>query len=550
MCMSPGATSSSSFPVSATAFQKTGPTASNGVTIPVFAFVTVLSPTLDQVQFSTYLGSSQVDCVVGDACGSSSPNSTGSAISIAVDGSIVIAGFTNSSGFPVTQGASETVCNCSFEFNVGFVVSFKSDLSALNWSTFLGAAAPGTLASTMAEGIAPESDGSVIVAGNTSNATFPTTAGAFQGTLHTLTSQGLPGNLFVTRFDSSGTVLSSTYLGGSTGEQLGSLELDATGNPWLTGTTQSPDFPLLAGSPRLGSGFLAGLSSDGTKLIATQTFPNGAAGTSFTFLPNSEVAVLGSDLIVLPLTATSSPEILGIASATGTAVTNQVAPGELIAIYGLSLGPAQGAPGSFDATGQLPTTLGGVQVLGNGSPLPLLYVSANQINTVIPFGLTLPIVLQVSGTTTSAMVTLPQVIADPSVFSSGSLNGFPEVIAINQDGTLNSAANPAAPGSIVAMWVNGAGAFQASYPDGSQFPTTLSSLAAPVAVLFDGETEGGVTSFGFQSVVTYAGVAPGLVAGIAQVNFQIPTNLPTPGDSTMNLLVGQDLSPTYSIAIQ
>lgn len=548
-----GATTSGAIPGTTNGFQTTGPPATTTVpaSTPTFAFVTILSPQLDNLLHSTYLGSGAVVCMGGSACIGAVGSSSANAITIATDGSVVVAGSTDSNQFPVTPGAFQSVCNCSFKITSGFVTSFKSDLSALNWSTYLGG--PGVVSEgTAAEGLAAEPDGSVVVAGETPDPNFPTTPNAFQTALNAQTvGQGFPSNLFISRFGSTGAIVFSTYLGGSIAEQFGSLELDSGGNPWVTGTTQSPDFPLLSGSPRLGSGFLVGLSSDGTKLVQTQTFPSGAAGKSFTFLPGSEVAVLGSDLIEFPLSATGAPAILGIASATGTSVTNQVAPGELISIFGLNLGPAQGVSGTFDSTGQLPTTLGGVQVLGSAGPLPLLYVSANQINTVAPFDATVPETFQVSGPSTSAMVAMQSVVSDPSVFNSGAINGIPEAVAINQDGSLNSAANPAAPGSTVAIWVNGAGAFQGGgYADGSQVQSDLINLNAPVEVLFDSGGGGAGFTFGFQSMVTYAGGAPGLVAGVAQVNFQIPTDLPTPSFATFNLLVGQNFSPEYSIAIQ
>ena len=83
--------------------------------------------------------------------------------------------------------------------------------------------------------------------------------------------------------------------------------------------------------------------------------------------------------------------------------------------------------------------------------------------------------------------------------------------AVNQDGSINSAEHPAPPGSIVAIWATGIG-------------------ATPYGVWQDGRIAAGAVDFGCCQVwtlgqpveVVYGGTAPGIVAGVAQVNFQVP----------------------------
>ena len=65
--------------------------------------------------------------------------------------------------------------------------------------------------------------------------------------------------------------------------------------------------------------------------------------------------------------------------------TARVSPAEVVAIYGPGIGPAT-AVSATPTNGFYPTTLGGVEVSVNGTNIPLLYVSANQINAVIPNG--------------------------------------------------------------------------------------------------------------------------------------------------------------------
>ena len=92
---------------------------------------------------------------------------------------------------------------------------------------------------------------------------------------------------------------------------------------------------------------------------------------------------------------------------------------------------------------------------------------------------------------------------------------------MNQDGTINSPSNPAKLGSVVSIWTTGIGAVYQPPPDG-QIATGVQDYNCCNVYVFDKPTE-----------VLYAGAAPGMVAGVVQVNFRVPA----------------DLSP-YSIAAQ
>lgn len=93
----------------------------------------------------------------------------------------------------------------------------------------------------------------------------------------------------------------------------------------------------------------------------------------------------------------------------------------------------------------------------------------------------------------------------PQVF--GNSNGF--AAALNQDGTVNSADNPAMAGSIVTIWATAAG--------------TFSNTNGQVAAAADSCCSCGITdAHGTVAQVLYAGAAPGLVNGVTQINFQIP----------------------------
>lgn len=88
---------------------------------------------------------------------------------------------------------------------------------------------------------------------------------------------------------------------------------------------------------------------------------------------------------------------------------------------------------------------------------------------------------------------------------------------LNQDGTLNSPANPAPAGSVVALWASGLGTFSPPLADGEVVPTVgpFPGLEADISVEVGG----------IPAEIRYAGAAPGLAAGIAQINFVVPQGI-------------------------
>jgi uncharacterized protein (TIGR03437 family) len=120
-------------------------------------------------------------------------------------------------------------------------------------------------------------------------------------------------------------------------------------------------------------------------------------------------------------------------------------------------------------------------------------------------------------------------------------------LALNQDGSLNSAANPAAPGSIVTVWATGAGDSVPGNPDGyiEQFSD---APLLPVSVV----TPNLSTDSPMDSVdVLYAATPPGLVMGAIQVNFRLPAWSPQSGTNqiTCELQVGRAISSAFQIYV-
>jgi uncharacterized protein (TIGR03437 family) len=112
---------------------------------------------------------------------------------------------------------------------------------------------------------------------------------------------------------------------------------------------------------------------------------------------------------------------------------------------------------------------------------------------------------------------------------------------LNQDYSLNSPAHPAAPGSVVMIYSTREGQTDAPGVDGQIAGTTLPQPRLPVSV-----TIGGVTA-----EVLYAGAAPGLVAGVLQVNARVPEGTPAGAAVPVALIIGTASSQAgVTLAVQ
>ncbi len=213
------------------------------------------------------------------------------------------------------------------------------------------------------------------------------------------------------------------------------------------------------------------------------------------------------------------PNVPGIASVVDSAsyAGGVVAPGELVTLFGNSLGPT--APASASVVGgTLPFTLGGVQVTFNGQPAPVLYGSAGQINAVAPFELAGQSTVQVEVTQVNGQPltkTVEVAATNPSIFAANA-TGTGQGAILNADLSDNSASNPAPLGSVVAIYATGLGVTNPVSMDGVLTSVLSPPLVAqPVTVTIGGQS----------ATVLYQGAAPGLVAGVSQINVQVPSNI-------------------------
>jgi uncharacterized repeat protein (TIGR01451 family) len=261
-----GSTTSTNFPTTTGAFQRTcglnqQGTCSNG-------FVTKTNSKGSQLVYSTYLGGSGG---LGDAA---------YGITVDINENAYISGITGSPNFPTTAGAykttcgSDSLCNGSYD---GFVSELTFAGTGLVFSTFLGGSSYDYTA-----GIAVDGAGGIYVSGNTISTDFPTTAGAAQTTFGGMsagcspTTGAICGDVTVTKLNPGGATLAySTYLGGSLDEYPGmSMAVDASGNAYITGQTDSTNFPLVNPfQPTYGGGasdaFVTVVNSTGTAFTSS-----------------------------------------------------------------------------------------------------------------------------------------------------------------------------------------------------------------------------------------------------------------------------------------
>jgi uncharacterized protein (TIGR03437 family) len=219
-----------------------------------------------------------------------------------------------------------------------------------------------------------------------------------------------------------------------------------------------------------------------------------------------------------------------------------LAPGEIVTIFGQRLGPPSIATLTLTSAGKVSTSLSGVRVLFDGIPAPLIYVTSGQCSAVVPYEVAgktqTSVQLEYQGIQSPA-VSVGITDAAPGVFTSDA-SGSGQAAALNQDGSINSRSNPASKGSVITLFVTGEGQTSPAGEDG--LVVSAASLRYPLDQ---------VTAYiaGIQAQVAYAGSAPGLIAGVMQVNVVVPTSI-LAGSSIVQVVVGQHVSPKTIVNIE
>jgi uncharacterized protein (TIGR03437 family) len=531
------------FPVTAGAFQS-APVAGCPIQSPFVqtfgtGFVSKIAADGGSLVFSTLLGGS---------CGTRVQ-----AAGFDATGNAWVAGWTDSPNFPVTPDAWQH--EIGGDVYDGFLARFNAG-GALAYASYVG----GTRYDTVT-GLAFDQKGNIYLTGTSGGLLQPASPGAFQPQVTiacVIASIGpsvyqATGSAFVLKLDPAAhTTLGLTYMGSPLCLFPSAIAVDAAGEPWIAGplsiygSTPQTASPFQIG---IGNGFVSKFSADFTKLQFSTYFdavngialdPAGAAyvagagagtsGKAYVAKIDPAPPVISLDSVQNAINPASPSNVQGIT------------PGELLRIVGKAMGPSKATPGVISG-GVLANTVAGVQVTFDGVPMPLLSVSAGEILLMAPFGLaakaetTVQVLYQgvASNAVRVAMATGIRFFGVPS--------GIPfQVLGVfNADFTFNSAKNPAAAGSTMMLYVSGAGQTVPPSRDGQVNGFPLAAAPSPVLIA----VSNGNFSHPVTLPVTFAGAAPGLAAGIFQINFVAPQQSAT----GLNLTVGQASGP-FDVFVQ
>jgi uncharacterized protein (TIGR03437 family) len=402
---------------------------------------------------------------------------------------------------PFTPGAFQTAeadlaCdgNSFFEFPCTYEYAAKADATGTKLIYLTGL--NGMFGATPA-GIAVDAEGNAIIAGTTQSPDFPVTPNVLESVYAPVVPPIIqlygPGALtvappatgFVAKLNATGSALIwSTFFGGSTSDSITSMNLDSEGDIIVAGRAGSSDLPGLADapagcrpSPIQQVSFAARLTPDATSASPAQLFYGASTYSYGVYNATGPIAIassaLGSVIGLEKSGAITAADLFApsrLACVTDPADNVQlssVAPGQDLTIFGMTLAQENVPPG------ESPTLPRGLSVTFNGIAAANLYTSSEQANVQVP--------AQIAGQTTTSMevinktTTLPldeiralSVVAQqPSVFLTAealagaepSCNGSdgpqPLAVALNMDGSVNSAGNPAAAGSLVTFFLNG-----------------------------------------------------------------------------------------------
>jgi uncharacterized protein (TIGR03437 family) len=464
---------------------------------------------------------------------------------------------TDSPDFPVTKDALQPALEG--DLYDGFLASFGPS-GALTYATYIGGPGYDTVT-----GAAFDPKGNIYLTGTSGGLSQPASPGAFisKVTVNCVIFSIGPGvyqatgSGFVLKLDSTAhTTLGLTYLGSPLCLDPAAIAVDAAGEPWIAGPLNpNGSAPQTAGPFQIGisQGFVSKFSADFTQLLFSTYFDsvNGIALDSKGLAyvagggPINNVSGTGQAYIAKIDPAPAAVSLDSVQNAVNPASpsnTQGITAGELLRLFGKNIGPAAVTPGIIN-DGVLSNTVAGVQVMFDGVAVPLLSVSSGEIDLVAPF--------ELAGKTTTTIQVINNgvasnpvkvAIAAPPIFA-GIVSGRPlQVLGVfNQDFKLNNASNPAEPGSVMTLYMAGAGNSVPPSRNGQINTAPLPGPPSPVQIaLPDGD-------FLHPKLlpVTFAAAAEGLAAGIFQINFVAPPE----GTTSLTLISGQDRA-TFNVFVQ
>lgn len=449
---------------------------------------------------------------------------------------------------PVTPGAFQTTHTLRGCAGTGFVgiacfYGYVAKLNAAGDQVLFATFVTGAFGSDIAA-MHVDADGNVLIAGTTNSPDYPVTPGAL---LDRYIASAEPPPLppvgrppirpppaagYVTKLNNTGSeLLFSTYFSGTESDSITGMAV-GTESIYVAGNASSADLPGLDTPAQcIPSPYVSQITADGSAVVATQLVDRSPSNLQLALPPDSAPYLagfgLGSSILQVDFSARSEA-VACVLDAANLLHAETVAPGRLLSLFGKNLAPSV-ETGRPSESGVLPTSLGGLTVAFDGLPAPLLYASPEQVNLQVPHEVaTEPAVameiagLMIENGNAAAPRRFTVVPRVPTAF----IHPFPELtcndvvpqvvggahypVARNADGSLNRCANPAAPRSVVTIFLHGVGVTQPPQRTGAVTGDQGVPLGVPVSFR-SSEIE-------FVSAQSH----PGAIASVWEVQFRLP----------------------------
>jgi len=441
--------------------------------------------------------------------------------------------FTGQAGSGALAVGALNVTSASGTANVAFTATATTTTGG-NWlSTSIGNSSVNTPFNPLNVNVNVGNGSTALAAGtyNGNIAITPTGGGTTVNVPVTLTVTAPP------TVSATPTTLNFTYRAGDPNPASQTINVTGGSTPLNFGVTLSPTNSWLSATPASGT-------TPGTVTVSVSPSTLSAGNYTGTVTIAGTSGATGSTIVQVNLTVTAPlPTIQRVVNA-ASFLANAISPGEIITLFASDanhpIGPTTPVGLQLDSTGKVATTLGGVQVLINGFPCPLTFVSATQVNAIAPYEIAplvnATVLVKYLGQTSNG-VPVNIVTTSPGIFTFNG-SGTGPAAALNQNNTVNTPNNPANRGETIVLYLTGEGQTLPAGVTGKV--TTVSSTPpltpAPLAII-------GITIGGQAAGCTFAGEAPTFVSGLMQLNVVIPTNI-NAGDVPVVVSIGGNNTQT------
>jgi uncharacterized protein (TIGR03437 family) len=278
----------------------------------------------------------------------------------------------------------------------------------------------------------------------------------------------------------------------------------------------------------------AGYSGDGGPAIGARF--NSLSGIALDAAGDAYLADRGNNAIRFLQLVAAVPST-GMVTNSASNLAGPVSPGEIVTVFGNGIGPAAMTV-STPTNNVLPTEVASATVFIGGIPAPMLFTWTNQASVVVPYEVT-------PGTTTVTVsyggqvsLELPVKVTPtaPGLYTADQ-SGQGQAVAFNENGTMNSASTPVAAGTVIIVYMTGAGLVTPAEPDGAF--ATVQPLLTMTATLA-----------GQPATVQYVTGSYALTPGVIQVFIRVPVGITGSAVPVVVTVGGVSTQPGVTVAVK